>query len=142
VTLWFLVIGAAAGAVAGVLVAWFGRHLGAPVVVAVLLLCGVATLGSRYCGVHVFGPDANAAAARAQVGDLVQLDAKLDTWVAYLGWPIGGLLGALAAIAGWSRGERPRSTPPSPTLYSPSAAPAEPQHRGDQDGSRQHEPSG
>jgi ABC-type uncharacterized transport system permease subunit len=120
VTLWFLVVGAAFGAVAGLLVGWFGRHVGWPAVLAVLLLCTIGTLGSRYLGVHVFGPDARDAAAHATAGTLIQLDVTLDTWVAYLGWPIGGLLGVLAAVSGWSRREGPPEMPsPSPTLYSP-----------------------
>lgn len=121
VTLWFLVVGAAFGAVAGVVVGWFGRRVGWPVVFAVLVLCVVGSLGSRYLGVHVFGPDPQEASAHAQVGTLIQIDVRLDTWVAYLGWPIGGLLGVLAAIAGWTRAESsPQTPPPSPTLYSPS----------------------
>lgn len=113
VTLWFLVVGAGFGAVAGLIVGWFGRWLGWPVVLAVLVLCVVGSVGSRYLGVHVFGPDPKEASAHAAVGTLIQIEVGLDTWVAYLGWPIGGLLGVLAAIAGWSR---PESPPPDPFI--------------------------
>ena len=121
VTLWFLVVGAGFGAVAGLVVGWFGQRFGWRTVFAVLVLCVIGSVGSRYLGVHVFGPDQRAEATGATVGTPVQLSVQLDTWVAYLGWPIGGLLGVLGAIAGWSRSESPPQTPPqSPTLYSPS----------------------
>jgi hypothetical protein len=121
VTVWFLVLGVVFGVVAGLLVGWFGRRVGWPAVVAVLLLSAIGALLSRYLGVHVFGPDSHAAASHAAVGTPIQLDVHLDTWVAYLGWPIGGLVGVLAAIAGWSRVETPpQPPPPSPTLYSAS----------------------
>ncbi len=107
VTLWFLMVGVAVGAVAGLVVGWVGRRYGWPVVIAVLVLCAVGAFGSRYLGVHVFGPDPKAQAAQATVGTPIQLGVHLDTWVAYLGWPIGGLVGALAAIACWSRSETP-----------------------------------
>lgn len=108
VTLWFIVIGAAFGVVAGLAIGWFGQRFGWLSVAAVLVLCVVASIGSRYLGVHVFGPDPKSEVAHAHVGDLIQVRAGVDTWVAYLGWPIGGLLGALAAIAGWNQSDDPR----------------------------------
>jgi hypothetical protein len=111
VTLWFIVIGAAFGLVAGLVIGWFGQRFGWLSVAAVLVLCVVGSIGSRYLGVHSFGPDPRAEIAHAQVGDLIQVRAGVDTWVAYLGWPIGGLLGALAAIAGWNRSDDPPQNP-------------------------------
>jgi ABC-type uncharacterized transport system permease subunit len=123
VTLWFLVVGLVVGALAGLVTGWFARRFGWPTVVGVLVLCVVGAVGSRYLGQHVFGPDPVAAAAHATVGTPIQLDVRLDTWVAYLGWPIGGLLGALVAITCWSRHETPRQAPPSsPSLYPSSSA--------------------
>ncbi len=123
VTLWFLVVGAAIGALAGLAVGWFGRRFGWPTVLGVLVVCVVGAVGSRYLGQHVFGPDPAAAAAHATVGTPIQLGVRLDTWVAYLGWPIGGLVGALVAITCWSRSETPSQSPPSsPSLYTPSSA--------------------
>lgn len=117
VTLWFLVVGGCFGVVAGLAVCWFGRRSGWWSVVGVLGLCAVGAVVSRYLGVHVFGSDPAVAAGGAQVGDLVQLGVQVDTWVAYLGWPIGGLLGALGAISCWDRSQRqPQMTLPSPTL--------------------------
>lgn len=121
VTMWFIVIGAAFGAVAGLVVGWFGQRFGWPAVVAVLLLCVAGSVCSRYLGVHVFGSDAASAAEHATVGTPIQVDVGIDTRIAYLGWPIGGLVGALAAISTWRRSPtRPEQTPPSPTLYSAS----------------------
>lgn len=113
VTMWFIVLGAAAGAIAGLVVGFFGVRFGWLTVVAVLALCAVGNIVSRYAGVSVFGADPHAEAVNAQTGDLVQLGVQVDTWIAYLGWPIGGVLGALAGIAGWSRHE---STSTWPTL--------------------------
>ncbi len=121
VTLWFFVVGAAFGVAAGLVVSWLGQRFGWLTVVAVLALCVIGTVLSRYAGVHVFGPDPKAEAASAATGDSIRLGVQVDTWVAYLGWPIGGVLGALAAIAGWNRHEQvlvsptvdPFVTPPS-----------------------------
>lgn len=113
VTLWFIVIGAGFGAVAGLAVSLFGARFGWLTVVAVLVLCLVGTLVSRYVGAHVFGSDPKAEVAHAATGDLIRLGVQLDTWVAYLGWPIGGALGALAGISGWNRRDM---APVSPTL--------------------------
>ncbi|MEJ7629783.1 MAG: hypothetical protein WKF54_09345 [Nocardioidaceae bacterium] len=121
VTLWFFVVGGCFGVVAGLAVCWFGRRFGWWGVVGVLALCMVGAVASRYVGVHVFGSDPKAAAGDAQVGESVRLGVQLDTWVAYLGWPIGGLLGALGSIACWNRSETsPEAPPPSPTLSLPS----------------------
>ncbi len=122
VTLWFFVLGLGVGAAAGLAVGWFGQRFGWLTVLAVLLLCVIGSLGSAYLGIHVFGPDPRAEAAGAKVGHLIQLSVSLDTRVAYLGWPIGGLLGALAAIAGWSRVE----TLPGPSATPTPASVAEP----------------
>jgi MFS family permease len=98
VTLWFLVVGAVAGFLAGLVVGWLGRRRGVVVVVAVLMLCAVAAVLSGYLGIHVFGPDEKAEAAAASVGDLVTSRLALGTDLAYLGWPIGGLAGACLAL--------------------------------------------
>jgi uncharacterized membrane protein YeaQ/YmgE (transglycosylase-associated protein family) len=98
VTLWFLVVGAVAGFLAGLLVGWLGRRRGVVVVVAVVVLCVVGAWLSGYLGIHVFGPDEKAEAATASVGDLVTSRLTLGTDLAYLGWPIGGLAGACLAL--------------------------------------------
>lgn len=118
VTMWFLAIGVVLGLVVGVLVSWFGQRFGWVAVLAVLVVCVVASLVSRYFGVHVFGADAASEAASAHPGDLIRLGVTLDTRIAYLGWPIGGLLGALGAIACWGRPDTPRDPAASPPISS------------------------
>ena len=102
VTLWFIVLGVALGGATGLALGWFGERFGWQSVVGVLVACVVATLGSRWLGQHVFGADPRAEAAHAQAGTRITFGVSLDTKVAYLGWPIGGLLGAIAAIFGWA----------------------------------------
>lgn len=137
ITLWFFVIGAGFGVVAGLAVSWVGFRFGWLTVAAVVALCVVGSIVSRYAGVHVFGPDPHAQAAHASTGDLIRLGVQVDTWVAYLGWPIGGVLGALAGIAGWSRHEKPSSWP----TLDPFATRASDLTTGTDDG-RQHTSSG
>lgn len=108
VTLWFFVIGVGFGTVSGLVVGWLGQRFGWLTVLAVLLLCVVGSLASGYVGMHVLGADPRAEATGAQVGDLIRINVSLDTRVAYLGWPIGGLVGVLAAISGWRRYDIPR----------------------------------
>lgn len=117
VTLWYFVLGLGFGALAGLVIGWFAQRYGWVAVVAVLLLCVVGAVVTRYLGVHAFGADPRDEASHAHVGDAIQIGVSVDTWVAYLGWPIGGLVGALAAIAGWSRSSNPPHLPgKSPTL--------------------------
>ncbi len=99
VTLWFLLIGVVLGFVCGLVLAWLGRSRGVAVVVAVLLLCAAASGVSAWLGVGVFGPDLDAQLAGARVGDLVTSELSITSEVAYLGWPMGGMLGVLAGIA-------------------------------------------
>jgi hypothetical protein len=106
ITLWFLVVGAGFGLVAGAAVGWFGRRFGWVVIPAVLLLGVVGALATRYLGIHVFGPDPAAESRHASTGTPIQVAMQVDTWVACLGWPIGALVGALLAILAWDRGDQ------------------------------------
>lgn len=101
-TVWFMVVGAVLGAVAGLAVGWTGARHGWVTVLGVLLLCGAGTVVSRYLGHQLFGADTAAAARQAGVGHLVRLGVDIGTPAAYLGWPIGGLVGAVAGISGWA----------------------------------------
>lgn len=107
VTLWFLVLGCAFGLVAGIAVGWLARRYGWVTVIGVLVLCGVGTVLSRYLGTHVFGADPDSEAAGASPGTLIRLGVSLDTWVAYLGWPVGGAAGVLIAISCWPHDTAP-----------------------------------
>lgn len=103
VTLWFVVTGAALGLLVGLAVAWRRSPYAVVAVLAVVLACVAASLSSYWTGVHVFGPDAQAQLARAKVGQRVTAPVSVGTKIAYLGWPIGGLTGALLAILWWPR---------------------------------------
>lgn len=107
ITLWFFVLGVGFGAVAGLVVGWMGQRFGWFTVVAVLVLGTVAAFLTMYLGVHVFGPDPKEEVVGARVGDLIRVGVSVQTRVAYLGWPIGALAGALAAISGWRRSDEP-----------------------------------
>jgi hypothetical protein len=101
VTLWFLVVGLAFGLVAGLVVGWFGQRRGSVTVVAVVVLCAVATALTAYLGISVFGPDAKAQAAHAAIGSLITSNLSIGSKLVYLGWPIGGMVGACVAIFMW-----------------------------------------
>ncbi len=103
VTLWFFVVGIVVGLVAGLVVGWFGQRHGLATVAAVLALCAAAAWVSEWMGADVFGPDEQAQLATAHVGSEITLEVELGTRIAYLGWPIGGLLGGLTAIFSWPR---------------------------------------
>jgi hypothetical protein len=101
VTIWFLVTGVAVSFVVGLLSAWRGSRYGVPVVLAVVLACGVASLVSYWMGVHVFGPDTKSQLASAKVGQQITAPLSVGTRIAFLGWPVGGLVGTLVAIWWW-----------------------------------------
>jgi len=101
VTLWFLLIGAAFGFVAGALVGWYGRRFGVLTVVAVLVLSVVATYLSSRLGIHMFGPDEREQAKAAAVGDSITSSLEVASAIGYLGWPIGSMVGVVAAMLAW-----------------------------------------
>jgi magnesium-transporting ATPase (P-type) len=101
VTLWFLVIGSVLGLVTGAVIAHRAQAYGVLAVVGVLLTCMIATAASAWLGVQVLGPDQQAQLADATVGTRVTAELDVTTVVAYLGWPVGGMVGALLAIARW-----------------------------------------
>ncbi len=129
VTMWFMVIGVGFGLVLGTVVGWIGRRHGLVTAVAVLAMCGVATYLTMLCGVHWFGPDngidmvglftntTRQPLVDANVGDVIKSELAVRSSVAYLGWPIGGLIGAIAAIFGWPKAAKPAwMAPPSSSL--------------------------
>ncbi|MGH3500601.1 MAG: hypothetical protein ACRDQA_06850 [Nocardioidaceae bacterium] len=115
VTLWFMAIGALLGLVAGLLTGWLGRRYGWLTVVGALLMCAIATVGSALLGQYVLGADPEAQAAHAQVGNTITFGLSLDTYLAYLGWPIGGMVGVIGAIFTWPTHQKSPFVPPSST---------------------------
>jgi hypothetical protein len=129
VTMWFMFIGLAFGLVLGAAVGWMGRRHGAVTVIAVLGLCLAGTGLTMVWGAHLFGPDnainmvdlftssARSPLHDAGVGDVLSSELAVRSSVAYLGWPIGGLLGAILGIFGWPKPAKPAWMPaPSSTL--------------------------
>jgi hypothetical protein len=107
VTLWYLVVGVGFGLVAGLIAGSLGQRHGVAAVVGVFAACVAAAAVSYGTGAHLFGPDQRVQLASAEVGDRITSSVRLDTLIAVLGWPIGGLMGGLAAILRWPQ-EDPR----------------------------------
>lgn len=107
VTLWFFLIGVVGGAICGLALGWFGARFGWATVVAVVVCCGIASWGSGLAGQHLFGPDPTAEVRHASTGTLITLAVHVDSWVAYLGWPIGGSAAVLAVVLGWPKDQTP-----------------------------------
>jgi hypothetical protein len=101
ITLWFLVVGFAVGAAAGLVAGLVGRRRGVATVAAVVAMCLVGAALTAFLGISVFGPDAEAELARSAVGESITSDLRVDSLLAYLGWPIGGLAGLCVAIYTW-----------------------------------------
>lgn len=116
VTMWFILVGFAVCAVAGLVVGWLGQRFGWVTVVGVLAMCSIAGGLGAVLGEHVLGPDQQAQLAAAGPGDVVTASLSVGTPIAYLAWPIGGLVGAIGAIVTWSRPIRPLLPPPSSTV--------------------------
>ncbi len=123
VTFWYLVLAVTVGVGLGFLCAWRRFRYGL-VAVAAVAISTVAAGGVCYwTGVHVFGPDASAQLATATVGQRITAPLDLGTRIVFLGWPAGGLAGALVAIWCWprqvpsivpTRGELAPSSPGAP----------------------------
>lgn len=111
VTMWFLVIGFALCVVAGFVLAWQGFHHGVATVLAVVVACVVAGLVCYWIGLHVLAPDTKAEFAAAKVGQRIATPVAIGTKIAFLGWPVGGLAGALTAMLWWPRTQAATSVP-------------------------------
>lgn len=110
-TWWFLAIGLVFGTVAGLAVAWRGQRHGLGTVVAALALTGVASYLTYRFGHDIFGKDVDQQVKQAKVGDLITTDMRVESMVAFLGWPVGGLIGVLAGVASW-----PKPAPRAPRV--------------------------
>jgi hypothetical protein len=109
---WYVVIAVVAGAPAGALLSWWRSR--DPLLTSVLLVVGAALAAAAMALVgHLLGPGSTQAALdAAPVGARVPERLDVDTFVAYLGWPVGVLAGALFVLLGkgpeegaWHRGE-------------------------------------
>ncbi|HSS68098.1 MAG TPA: hypothetical protein VLK34_06065 [Nocardioidaceae bacterium] len=98
-TLWFLAVGFLGGILLGGVIGLIGRRLGPATVVATVLAGGVASGLAAWSGINVFGPDLQSQLADASPGDHVHTALTITADVAYLGWPIGALIGLLAVTA-------------------------------------------
>jgi hypothetical protein len=98
-SLWLLVVGLVGGILVGAIVGVVGRRLGLTAIVAAVAAAAVATGIAAWSGIHVFGPDLGAQLADARPGDQVRTALTVTSDVAYLGWPIGALLGLLVITA-------------------------------------------
>lgn len=95
---WFLVIAVVGGLLSGVVLMLVRRA--SPVVMVVLVGLGgaLATFVMLQCGL-AWGPeDYRAALARAQLGDSVPVQLKIDVNAAYYTWSIAALVGATLAL--------------------------------------------
>jgi hypothetical protein len=114
-TLWFFVVGIVGGIVVGAVVGLIGRRHGVVAVVAAALMSAVASGLAAWSGIHVFGPDVSSQLAGAGPGDQVRTALTIGSDVAYLGWPIGALIGVLLAAAVLP-GDKPKSARNSPGI--------------------------
>jgi hypothetical protein len=108
---WYAVIALVAGLVAGAaLLRWRPR---APLLKAALLVGGSCAAAAVMVGVgHLLGPgDPQPLLAAARVGQKVPQQLRVDTFVVYLAWPFGTLLGALVVLLGPDRGSGPSQRP-------------------------------
>lgn len=103
VTMWFLVTGVVVGVLVGCVVCWKGSPYGVLAVAAALVAAALACFVSYWSGVHLFGPGSADASAGSSGTRRVVVSLSVDTDAAYLGWPVGSLLGAVAAISAWPR---------------------------------------
>lgn len=111
-TWWFLVVGMAFGVVTGVALSWRGYRHGIATVIAVLALSTTGSFVSYVVGHEVFGADVAQQLAAAETGDRITADVRLTSDIAYLGWPMGGLLGVLVGVVSWPKSAiSPRDRP-------------------------------
>ena len=122
VTLWFIVVTLLFGVISGLAVAWRGYRHGLVVVLAILAMSiGGSLLTARF-GIDLFSADPRAQLATAKPGDLITSEVNIGTKIAYLGWPIGGMIGAMAGVSGWPKRETRPSMPPLSSNLGPQSS--------------------
>lgn len=122
VTLWFLVVTAAFGVISGLVVAWRGYRHGLVVVLAILVMSVVGSLLTFRFGQDLFGADPQAQLKTAKLGDTITDEVGLGTKIVYLGWPVGGMVGAMAGIFGWPKRQIPPTMPPLSSNLGPQSS--------------------
>jgi hypothetical protein len=108
---WYVVIALVAGVLAGVCVLRWRPP--APLLHVGLLLAGccVAAAVMAWVG-HLLGPgDPQPLLSAAKVGAAVPQRLRVDTFVVYLAWPFGALVGALLVLLGPVREDAPDEAP-------------------------------
>lgn len=128
ITFWFVAVGFAFGLVLGLVAALLGRRHGIVTVLAILVMCWIGTTLTLWCGVHLFGPDhpvdfvalfdatpkeRTQTLSSFENGDLLVSSLKLTTWVGLLGWPVGGMVGALVGAFWWPKAPKSPWMPPA-----------------------------
>jgi hypothetical protein len=103
VTMAFLVTGVIVGVLVGLAVCWKGATYGVLAVAAAVAAAVIGCFLSYWSGVHLFGPGSPGALTAHSGAQRVVVQLSVDTDAAYLGWPVGSLLGAVAAISAWPR---------------------------------------
>ncbi len=114
VTLWFFLVGVGLGLILGALTGVLGRNLGVVTVLSTVVVCIVVAAASAWLGIQVLGPDEQAQLAATTLGGSVTAKLAVSSIVAYLGWPIGGLMGVLAAVALWPKVDKVVPEPAGP----------------------------
>jgi hypothetical protein len=97
---WYVVIAAVVGTATGLALSWWRSR--DPLLTSALLLAGsaVAAAAMALTG-HLLGPGpTRALLASAKVGARVPEQLDVDTFAAYLGWPVAVLLGACIVLLG------------------------------------------
>lgn len=97
----FVLVGLIAGLLLGLIAVVTSPRLGWTMTLIVGLLAVVASLIAWRLGV-VIGPPDPTAVRDLSIGDSVPAELVVDTWVAFLAWPIGAMAGVLAG-SGFSR---------------------------------------
>lgn len=122
VTLWFIVVTLAFGIISGLVVAWRSYRHGLVVVLAIIVMSVVGSwLTSRF-GADLFGADPRAQLETAEVGDLITSGVGVGTRIAYLGWPIGGLVGAMVGVSWWPKRQAGPTMPPLSSSLGPQSS--------------------
>ncbi|MBA3264776.1 MAG: hypothetical protein H0T14_00170 [Nocardioidaceae bacterium] len=118
VTLWFFAVGAVLGLVCGLVAGALGNRHGVVTVLAVLTLSAVASGVSAYVGVAHWGSAGSLESEPPALGATLESGVEITSKVAYLGWPIGGLIGAATAISRWPRTEHSSGSASSDIVFS------------------------